>query len=261
MLRRSPLWSELGVPGSYVGGTMSICRYKSSTAAPYRCKLLQTYMWLGLFPSLRDSHVLWQKWTDMSPKLMKVDTFEVWFEYFLGSGRNKQGLLSVVVGVKLDPPFPRCQHCLWALEHSLSSATWSPAARRQSFPFPWAATSPASLGTQSQTSEQLFSSADLEKPSEGLFYFEASWEDVTYWADIPHSNLLKPGEIRKFEKDQVLCSAAAASETHVCCLNGGRDSKLSLTRLRLWLCINSGAALGTEGSKIFSFPTTCRSSQ
>lgn len=49
MLRRSPLWSELGVPGSYVGGAMSICRYKSSTATPYRCKRLQTYTWLGLF--------------------------------------------------------------------------------------------------------------------------------------------------------------------------------------------------------------------
>lgn len=65
-----------------------------------------TQVALFIFPLLeipisfgRNEHV--------SLKLMKVDRFKVCIEHFLESGRNKQGLLFVGVGVKPEPPFLR----------------------------------------------------------------------------------------------------------------------------------------------------------
>ena len=211
-----------------------------------------TQVALFLFPLLeipisfgRNEHV--------SLKLMKVDRFKVCIEHFLESGRNKQGLLFVGVGVKPEPPFLRGFSYLTlstpkaVLSPPLSSHLHS--LSRGPVPGFW--TTPFSCWPRKTFWGAL---------GVCFSYSEASWGDGMYWVDILHSNLLKAEKIRKLEKKQVLCSAAVASETHIHCLNGGRDRRLSFKRLWFWLCINSGAALGTGSSETSSFSTACASS-
>lgn len=140
--------------------------------------------------SRRDSYFLWWEWTDMSEKLMEVDTFQVCVEKWeigAGSALCRGGCeawasLPEVPAWHVGPGAPHfwcwaiflppLHSHLTGLSTKLVPGFWTTLFSywpRKTF---WGA-----LGVC-------------------ISYSEASWGDVIYWVDSLHSNLLKPEKIR-----------------------------------------------------------------